>query len=83
VAASGLRAASVAQLRPLLHAHWQRLADELVPLIEHLIEHDAQAARPDDPNRYRVRFGLYGFDDTPAADGATEPGDAGPPGPPR
>jgi hypothetical protein len=65
VAASGLRAASVAQLKPLLHAHWQRLAGELVPLIELLIERDAREGRPDDPNDYRVRFGLYGFDDTP------------------
>lgn len=65
VAASGLRAESVSRLKPLLHAHWQRLADELVPLIESLIEQDAARARPDDPNRYRVRFGLYGFDDAP------------------
>jgi hypothetical protein len=65
VAASGLRAASVAQVKPLMHAHWQRLTGEMVPLIESLIERDAREARPDDPNCYRVRFGLYGFDDMP------------------
>jgi hypothetical protein len=66
VAASGLSAESVRQLKPLLQAHWQRLSDELVPLIESLIEQDAARAQPDRPNRHRVRFGLYGFDDTPA-----------------
>jgi hypothetical protein len=65
VAAEGLTAASVAQVRPLLHAHWKRLADELVPLLERLIEQDAAAASPDNPNTYRVRFGLYGFDTAP------------------
>jgi Family of unknown function (DUF6502) len=66
VAADGLSAASVAQVRPLLHEHWTRLADELVPLLERLIERDAAAASPDNPNTYRVRFGLYGFDTAPA-----------------
>jgi hypothetical protein len=66
VAADGLRAASVDALKPLLHAHWRRLAGEMVPLIESLVERDAVQAGPDDPNHYRVRFGLYGFDDTPA-----------------
>jgi Family of unknown function (DUF6502) len=65
VAADGLSAASVAQVRPLLHAHWQRLAEELVPLLERLVAQDAAPARADDPGRYRVRFGLYGFDTAP------------------
>jgi Family of unknown function (DUF6502) len=65
IAAEGLSAASVAQVRPLLQAHWQRMTDELVPLLERLVEQDAAdatAADPDNPNTHRVRFGLYGFD---------------------
>ena len=62
IAAEGLSAASVAEVRPLLQAHWQRLTDELVPLLERLIEQDAARTDPDDPNTHRVRFGLYGFD---------------------
>jgi Family of unknown function (DUF6502) len=66
IAAEGLTAASVAQVRPLLHAHWQRLTDELVPLLERLIEQDAAQNNADDPNTHRVRFGLYAFDTAPA-----------------
>jgi hypothetical protein len=63
VAAEGLSAASVAQVRPVLHAHWQRLTAELVPLLERLIEQDSGI----DPDQsYRVRFGVYGFDTAPA-----------------
>ncbi len=65
IAAEGLSAASVAQVRPLLQAHWQRLTDELVPLLERLIEADAARAGPDCLNTHRVRFGLYGFDTVP------------------
>jgi hypothetical protein len=67
IAAEGLRAESVAQVRPLLHAHWQRLTEELVPLLERLIEEDAARATEHDPNSHRVRFGLYGFDTAPAS----------------
>lgn len=80
IAAEGLSAASVAQVRPLLHAHWQRLTEELVPLLERLIEQDAERAGPDHPNTHRVRFGLYGFDTTPAP---TPPQDAPQASPPR
>jgi hypothetical protein len=59
IAAEGLSADSVAEVRPLLQAHWQRLTDELVPLLERLIEQDAARGAP---AAYRVRFGLYGFD---------------------
>lgn len=68
IAAEGLSAASVARVRPLLHAHWQRLSDELVPLLERLIEEDAARAAPQNPvspETYRLRFGLYGFDTAP------------------
>jgi Family of unknown function (DUF6502) len=64
IAADGLSAESVAQVRPLLQAHWQRLTDELVPLLERLIERDAARETRD---THRVRFGLYGFDSTAAA----------------
>ena len=67
IAASGLTADSVARVRPLLQAHWQRLTDELVPLLESLIEQDAARTGPGNPNHHRVRIGLYGFDDTAAA----------------
>jgi hypothetical protein len=63
IAAQGLTVESVAQVRPLLQAHWQRLTDELVPLLERLVETDAARAGPDNPNTHRVRLGLYGFDD--------------------
>lgn len=67
IAAEGLSAESVAQVRPLLHAHWQRLTDELVPLLERLIEQDATRADAQALNTHRVRFGLYAFDTAPAA----------------
>jgi hypothetical protein len=67
IAAEGLRAASVAKVRPLLQAHWQRLTEELVPLLERLVEEDAALASKDDPNSHRVRFGLYGFDTAPVS----------------
>ena len=34
IAADGLSAASLAQVRPLLREHWRRMTDELVPLLE-------------------------------------------------
>jgi hypothetical protein len=69
IAADGLSAESVAQVRPLLHAHWQRLTDELVPLLERLIEQDAARNTHD---THRVRFGLYEFDTAAAAAPAEE-----------
>ena len=69
IAADRLSADSVAQVRPLLQAHWQRLTDELVPLLERLIEQDAVRGTQD---THRVRFGIYGFDNTDAAASAEE-----------
>jgi hypothetical protein len=60
IAADGLSAASLAKVRPLLRAHWRRMTDELVPLLEQLI--DADAAQPGGDSTHRVRLGLYGFD---------------------
>ena len=79
IAAEGLCAESVAQVRPLLHAHWQRLTDELVPLLERLIEQDAARADPDRPNTHRVRFGLYAFDTAPALSPVHDAPQASPP----
>lgn len=54
----GLSAASVAELREVLRAHWQTLAADLVTRIEALVARDAA-----DPaaSTERVRFGLYSF----------------------
>ena len=65
IAADGLSAASLAQVRPLLREHWRRLTEDLVPLLERLIE--ADAAQPGQPATHRVRLGLYGFDGPSAA----------------
>lgn len=65
IAADGLSAASLAQVRPLLREHWRKLADAAVPLLEKLIEADAAKAGGD--NTHRVRLGLYGFDTGSAA----------------
>lgn len=69
IAADGLSAESVADVRLHLQAHWQRLTDDLVPLLEHLIAQDAARGAP---APHRVRFGLYGFDDV-ERDGPTAP----------
>jgi hypothetical protein len=60
IAADGLSADSLAQVRPLLREHWRRMTEELVPLLDQLIE--ADAARAGSDNTHRMRLGLYGFD---------------------
>jgi hypothetical protein len=80
IAAEGLSAASVAEVMARLPAHWKRLTDELVPLLEQLIEHDA-AARGDAAPGHRLRIGLYGFDTTTTA--TTQTGAAAAPAAPR
>ena len=60
IAADGLSADSLAQVRPLLRAHWRRLSDELVPLLERLIEADAARAGAGE-TMHRIRLGLFGF----------------------
>lgn len=67
IAADGLSAESLAQVRPLLLDHWRRLSDEMVPLLERLIEQDASKAP--DGNVHRVRIGLFEFDSGPTASG--------------
>ncbi len=54
----GLSAASVAELREALRAHWRVLAEDLVLRIETLVARDA--AHPADANE-RVRFGLFSY----------------------
>lgn len=70
IAAQGLSAASARRVRTMLQSHWQRLTDELVPMLERLIAEDAVGAPGS--NRHRVRIGLYGFDDVPADEPRTE-----------
>ena len=65
IAADGLSAESLAQVRPLLLEHWRYLTEALVPLLEKLIEVDAAKAGND--NTHRLRLGLYGFDTSSAA----------------
>ncbi len=64
IAADGLSAESLEQVRPLLREHWRRLTDELVPTLQRLI--DADAALPPSEAGHRVRLGLYSFDTRPA-----------------
>jgi hypothetical protein len=60
LAADGLSADSLTQIRQALRAQWQRVSQELVPVVEGLIEADEQ--RADGEPRYRVRLGIYGYD---------------------
>jgi hypothetical protein len=71
IAADGLSAASLAQVRPLLREHWRRMTEELVPLLETLIA--ADAAQPGSDPTHRLRLGLYGFDAASAAVPAEPP----------
>jgi Family of unknown function (DUF6502) len=74
IAAEGLSEHSLAQVRPVVHAHWLRLYQELVPLLERLIEQDAKSSGTP---TYRVRFGIYGYDTmaaTPAQETASKKG---------
>lgn len=80
IAAGNLSAESVAEVRPLLQAHWQRLTDELVPLLETLIERDAGRGTP---APHRMRLGLYGFDDAPRGAAPSSPAKARLAGPRR
>ncbi len=72
LAADGLSGESLAQVRQALRAQWQRMAQEMVPMVEGLIQADEQ--RTDDKARFRLRVGIYGYD-TGLADGE---GDAAP-----
>lgn len=56
--ADELSAESIAQLRPLVTAHWQSLRDAMVPALTALIEADRLEGRRQDQ---RVRIGLYNF----------------------
>ena len=60
IAADGLSADSLEQVRPLLREHWRRLTEEMVPTLQRLV--DADATRPASETSHRVRLGLYGFD---------------------
>jgi hypothetical protein len=70
VFADGLSADSVQQLRTLIGPQWKALLESLVPPLERWVRSDAQ---PAGAPRYRVRIGLYAFDDLPAAPAAGSP----------
>lgn len=70
VFADELSTESLAALRPMIVAHWQKLRKGLVPVIADLIEADKHAGRPQDQ---RIRIGLYSYAE----------GDAGQPAPVR
>ena len=72
IAADGLSTESIDRVRPLLAAHWRRLTDELVPLLEQLIVEDEArpTARKGAPTQ-RVRIGLFSFDTAAAVPPAT------------
>ena len=58
VFASGLSAASIATVRPVVLAQWQALLQALVPLLEAHVERDGALATPPEG---RVRVGLYTY----------------------
>jgi hypothetical protein len=68
--ADGLGAASLAQLRERVAAHWRGLTAELVPQLEAMVA--ADAALPE-AERRRVRVGLYSFHAGAAETAAPEP----------
>lgn len=68
VFADELSAESIQALQPHIKAQWQKLRQELVPLIAEMIEADKKAGRVQDQ---RVRIGLYTYADDQA--GRTRP----------
>ena len=63
--ADELSAASIDEFRGVVRAQWQLLLDATVPVLQHLIDADRAAGRPQDR---RVRLGLYSFNEQmPAA----------------
>jgi Family of unknown function (DUF6502) len=58
---------SIEYLRPLVGAQWRTLLADLAPVLQQLIDQDAQAGRPQDQ---RIRIGMYAYStamDTPSA----------------
>ncbi len=70
--ADGLSEQSLQALRPVIAEQWRALTDVLVPMLERLIDADAQAGVAQEQ---RVRIGLFSYqapvDATPATDPAT------------
>jgi hypothetical protein len=63
VFADELSAESIRELQPRIKAQWQKLREELVPVIAGMIEADKQAGRLQDQ---RIRIGLYSYAATDA-----------------
>jgi len=71
VFADGLSAASMGAVRAIVGPQWKGLLEALVPLLEKMIEADAEIPTAE---RRRVRIGLYAYDDaTPEARQAAPP----------
>ncbi len=70
--ADGLSAASAEDIRATVRAHWQKLVEALVPVLEARIEADAQAAAP---ATQRLRIGMFSYDE-PATPGSVVPHEA-------
>jgi hypothetical protein len=61
--ADGLGEASINEFRELTRQQWKQVIDTLVPALERMVERDAQTESP----TYRVRLGLYTFQQGNAA----------------
>lgn len=70
VFADGLSADSVRRMRGLIGPQWKVLLETLVPALEQWVRCDAELPAE---HKYRVRIGLFAFDDMPGADGAPAP----------
>lgn len=68
--ASGLSAAAIASLRPVVLAQWQALLQALVPMLEAHVERDGAL---DPPPQGRVRVGLYTYHEGAAASAPAAP----------
>jgi Family of unknown function (DUF6502) len=72
VFADGLSADSMVEVRRLVAPQWKALLDALVPALQQRV--DADAKRPPAEAAYRVRIGLYAFDDAPREKSSTPEG---------
>ncbi len=67
--AEGIDEASIEEFRELTRQQWKQVFDALVPALERMVERSAAAQSP----TYRVRLGLYTFQQSDEAPPDTEP----------
>jgi hypothetical protein len=70
VFASGLSAAAIASVRPVVRAQWQALLQALVPMLEAHVERDGAL---DPPPQGRLRVGLYTYQEGAPAEAPAPP----------